>query len=123
MIKAELQMLARRGQLQEAELGLLNARLDLAVVLFPESRCRTINFCPDRTSQLRAPQHPVNRQSQNALWQRRPQIQFPNSRIWNVPDAFDGTRSWCVLASSAIVLEPACVAIRCTAVYLSGESS
>jgi len=35
VIKAELQMRDRRRQLQEAELGLLNARLDLAVLIFP----------------------------------------------------------------------------------------
>jgi outer membrane protein TolC len=35
VIKAELQMQERRRQLQEAELGLLNARLDLAVLIFP----------------------------------------------------------------------------------------
>ncbi len=36
VIKAELQMQDRRRQLQEAQLGLLNARLDLAVLLFPD---------------------------------------------------------------------------------------
>lgn len=36
VIKAELQMQERRRQLQEAQLGLLNARLDLAVLLFPD---------------------------------------------------------------------------------------
>jgi outer membrane protein TolC len=35
VIKAELQMQERRRQVQEAELGLLNARLDLAVLIFP----------------------------------------------------------------------------------------
>jgi outer membrane protein TolC len=35
VIKAELQMQERRRQLQEAQLGLLNARLDLAVLIFP----------------------------------------------------------------------------------------
>jgi len=35
VIKAELQAQDRRRQLQEAKLGLLNARLDLAVILFP----------------------------------------------------------------------------------------
>jgi outer membrane protein TolC len=35
VIKAELQMQDRRRQLQEAQLGLLNARLDLAVLIFP----------------------------------------------------------------------------------------
>lgn len=35
VIKAELQMQERRRQLQEAELALLNARLDLAVLIFP----------------------------------------------------------------------------------------
>ncbi len=35
VIKAELQMRERRRQLQEAQLGLLNARLDLAVLIFP----------------------------------------------------------------------------------------
>jgi outer membrane protein TolC len=35
VIKAELQMQERRRQLQESELGLLNARLDLAVLIFP----------------------------------------------------------------------------------------
>jgi outer membrane protein TolC len=35
-IKAELQAQDRRRQLQEAELGLLNARLNLAVLLFPD---------------------------------------------------------------------------------------
>jgi outer membrane protein TolC len=35
VIKAELQMRDRRRQLQEAELALLNARLDLAVLIFP----------------------------------------------------------------------------------------
>lgn len=35
VIKAELQMQERHRQLQEAELGLLNARLDLAVLIFP----------------------------------------------------------------------------------------
>jgi outer membrane protein TolC len=35
VIKAELQMNDRRRQLQEAKLGLLNARLDLAVLIFP----------------------------------------------------------------------------------------
>jgi len=36
VIKAELQMQERRRQLQEAQLGLLNARLDLAVLVFPD---------------------------------------------------------------------------------------
>jgi outer membrane protein TolC len=36
VIKAELQMQDRRRQLQEAQLGLLNVRLDLAVLLFPD---------------------------------------------------------------------------------------
>jgi outer membrane protein TolC len=36
VLKAELQMQDRRRQLQEAELALLNARLDLAVLLFPD---------------------------------------------------------------------------------------
>ena len=36
VIKAELQMQDRRRQLQEAQLGLLNARLDLAVLIFPD---------------------------------------------------------------------------------------
>jgi outer membrane protein len=36
VIKAELQMRDRRRQLQESELALLNARLDLAVLLFPD---------------------------------------------------------------------------------------
>jgi outer membrane protein TolC len=36
VIKAELQMQERRRQLREAQLGLLNARLDLAVLLFPD---------------------------------------------------------------------------------------
>ncbi len=36
VIKAELQMQDRRRQLQEAQLSLLNARLDLAVLLFPD---------------------------------------------------------------------------------------
>ena len=35
-IKADLQAQERRRQLQEAKLGLLNARLDLAVLLFPD---------------------------------------------------------------------------------------
>jgi len=35
VIKAELQMQERRRQLQEAQLSLLNARLDLAVLIFP----------------------------------------------------------------------------------------
>jgi outer membrane protein TolC len=35
VIKAELQMRDRRRQLQEAQLALLNARLDLAVLIFP----------------------------------------------------------------------------------------
>ncbi len=35
VIKAELQMQDRRRQLQEAQLGLLNAKLDLAVLIFP----------------------------------------------------------------------------------------
>jgi outer membrane protein TolC len=35
VIKAELQMQERRRQLQEAQLTLLNARLDLAVLIFP----------------------------------------------------------------------------------------
>jgi outer membrane protein TolC len=35
VIKAELQFQDRRRQLQEAQLALLNARLDLAVILFP----------------------------------------------------------------------------------------
>ena len=35
VIKAELQMRDRRRQLQEAQLSLLNARLDLAVLIFP----------------------------------------------------------------------------------------
>ena len=35
VIKAELQRNDRRRQLQEAKLGLLNARLDLAVLIFP----------------------------------------------------------------------------------------
>ena len=35
-IKAELQMQERRRQLQEAQLALLNARLDLAVLIFPD---------------------------------------------------------------------------------------
>lgn len=35
-IKAELQAQDRRRQLQEAQLGLLNARLDLAVLIFPD---------------------------------------------------------------------------------------
>jgi outer membrane protein TolC len=35
VIKAELQMQERRRQLQEAQLGMLNARLDLAVLIFP----------------------------------------------------------------------------------------
>jgi outer membrane protein TolC len=35
-IKAELQMQDRRRQLQEAQLGLLNARLNLAVLIFPD---------------------------------------------------------------------------------------
>ncbi len=36
VIKAELQMQERRRQFQEAQLGLLNARLDLAVLIFPD---------------------------------------------------------------------------------------
>jgi outer membrane protein TolC len=36
VIKAELQMQERRRQLQEAQLGQLNARLDLAVLIFPD---------------------------------------------------------------------------------------
>jgi outer membrane protein TolC len=36
VMKAELQMQDRRRQLQEAQLALLNARLDLAVLLFPD---------------------------------------------------------------------------------------
>jgi outer membrane protein TolC len=36
VIKAELQAQDRRRQLQEAKLGLLNARLDLSVILFPD---------------------------------------------------------------------------------------
>jgi outer membrane protein len=36
VIKAELQMNDRRRQLQEAQLAFLNARLDLAVLLFPD---------------------------------------------------------------------------------------
>lgn len=36
VIKAELQMQERRRQLQEAQLGMLNARLDLAVLIFPD---------------------------------------------------------------------------------------
>jgi outer membrane protein TolC len=36
VIKAELQVNDRRRQLQEARLGLLNARLDLAVLIFPD---------------------------------------------------------------------------------------
>jgi len=36
VIKAELQMRDRHRQLQEAQLGLLNARLDLAVLIFPD---------------------------------------------------------------------------------------
>jgi outer membrane protein len=37
VIKAELQMQERRRQLQEAQLALLNARLDLAVLIFPNA--------------------------------------------------------------------------------------
>ncbi len=36
VIKADLQALERRRQLQEAQLALLNARLDLAVLVFPD---------------------------------------------------------------------------------------
>ena len=36
VIKAELQMQERKRQLQEAQLALLNARLDLAVLIFPD---------------------------------------------------------------------------------------
>lgn len=36
VIKAELQAMERRRQLQEARLALLNARLDLAVLIFPD---------------------------------------------------------------------------------------
>jgi outer membrane protein TolC len=36
VIKAELQMRERRRQLQEAQLAVLNARLDLAVLIFPD---------------------------------------------------------------------------------------
>ena len=36
VIKADLQAQDRRRQLQEAQLGLLNARLDLAVLIFPD---------------------------------------------------------------------------------------
>jgi outer membrane protein TolC len=36
VIKAELQLQERRRQFQEAQLGLLNARLNLAVLLFPD---------------------------------------------------------------------------------------
>ena len=36
VIKAELQMQERRRQLQEAQLAFLNARLDLAVLIFPD---------------------------------------------------------------------------------------
>ncbi|HVS86738.1 MAG TPA: TolC family protein [Candidatus Acidoferrum sp.] len=36
VIKAELQMRERRRQLQEAQLGLLNARLDFSVLIFPD---------------------------------------------------------------------------------------
>ena len=36
VIKAELQVQERRRQLKEAELGLLNARLDFAVLIFPD---------------------------------------------------------------------------------------
>lgn len=36
VIKAELQVNDRRRQLQEAQLGLVNARLDLAVLIFPD---------------------------------------------------------------------------------------
>jgi outer membrane protein len=36
VIKAELQMQERRRQLLEAQLGLLNSRLDLAVLIFPD---------------------------------------------------------------------------------------
>jgi outer membrane protein TolC len=38
VIKAELQAQDRKRQLQEAQLGLLNARLNLAVLLFPDFR-------------------------------------------------------------------------------------
>jgi outer membrane protein TolC len=36
VVKAELQLRDRRRQLQEAELALLNARLDLAILIFPD---------------------------------------------------------------------------------------
>lgn len=36
VIKAELQMQERRRQFQEAQLGLVNTRLDLAVIIFPD---------------------------------------------------------------------------------------
>lgn len=36
VIRAELQMQDRRRQLQEAQLGILNAKLDLAVLIFPD---------------------------------------------------------------------------------------
>jgi outer membrane protein TolC len=36
VIKAELQMLDRKRQVQEAQLGLLNARLDLSVIIFAD---------------------------------------------------------------------------------------
>jgi len=36
VIKAELQMQERRRQFQEAQLGLINTRLDLAVIIFPD---------------------------------------------------------------------------------------
>src|SRR2546422_11316484 len=36
VIKAELQMQERRRQLLEAQLGFLNSRLDLAVLIFPD---------------------------------------------------------------------------------------
>jgi outer membrane protein TolC len=50
VIKAELQATERRRGLQEAQLGLLNARLDLAVLIFPDF---TDNF--EVTEDLHAP--------------------------------------------------------------------
>src|SRR5207244_11899820 len=64
VIKAELQMQERRRQFLEAQLGLLNARLDLAVLIFPDFNenyevADDLHRSEEHTSELQSPDHLV----------------------------------------------------------------
>ena len=56
VIKAELQVQDRRRQLQEAQLALLNARLDLAVLIFPDFN-DSFETADDLHASVRLPTH------------------------------------------------------------------